>query len=89
MTWPIGFSWTETHWEVTTNPDKSKEAMRVQGGPFYFNPHLLGLVYVYFGMRPTSTWSAGFGDEGWLTPLAQKMKGWGFGNFGIALRRTK
>lgn len=89
MAWPIGFSWTETHWEITTNPDKSTEPMRVQGGPFYFNPRIFGLVYLYAGMRPTGTWGAGWGDEGWLTPLARLMKGWGIGNFGLALRRAK
>ena len=89
MAWPIGWSWTEAHWEYTTNPDKSRELVRVHGGPFYFNPSVHGMGYIYFGFRPTATWSAGYGDEGWLTPLARLMKGWGFGNFGIALRRAK
>ncbi len=89
MAWAKGWSWTEGHWELTTNPDKSKEWMRVHGGPFYFNPSILGRVYVYCGFRPTATWGAGYGDEGWLTPLARWLKRRGCGNFGIALRRAK
>lgn len=89
MTWTIGWSWTEGRMEITTNPDKTKEALWVHGGPFYFNPSVGGRVYVYFGFRPTATWSSGYGDEGWLTPLARWMKRWGWGNFGIAVRRAK
>lgn len=94
MAWPIGLSWTHTHYEITTNPDKTFATMRVQGGPFYFNPlihiPILNLTwYVYFGFRPTATWSSGYGDEGWLAPIARLMKKWGVGNFGIARRTVK
>ena len=87
--WPTGFSWTQTHIEKTTNPDGSREYMKVHGGPFYFNPSVFGRIYIYIGFRPTATWGAGYGDEGWLAPLARWLKRKGWGNFGIALRRAK
>lgn len=86
MSWTIGWSWTQGHKEITTNPDGTREEMWVHGGPFYFNPFFLGGMYTYFGFRPTPTWGVGYGDEGLLTPLAQSMKRAGWGNFGIALR---
>lgn len=87
MAWPLGFSWTETHREITTNPDGSMEGIQVQGGPFYFNPNLLGrkvfgrYIYTYWGFRPTATWGAGYGDEGWwpfyIISRWMKTAGWG------------
>jgi hypothetical protein len=73
----------------TENPDGTKEKINVHGGPFYFNPNCLGLVYIYMGFRPTPVWSAGYGDEGWLAPFARWLKRIGWGNFGIALRKRR
>ena len=88
--WLIGFSWTTGYETQTTNPDGTKEIIRVHGGPFYFNPSLFGLVYIYAGFRPTPTWGPGYGDEGLLgKTFARWMKGKGWGNLGIALRRAK
>ena len=87
--WPIGWSWTKDYIAETENPDGSKEQMNVHSGPFYFNPNCFGLFYVYMGFRPTPVWSAGFGNEGWFTPIAQWLKKVGWGNFGISLRRAK
>lgn len=91
MAWKTGWSWTETHWEITTNPDGSTEPMRVQGGPFYFNPNLLGrkvfgrYIYIYWGFRPTATWGVGYGDEGWwpFNMISHWMKVGGVGNLAI------
>ncbi len=92
MAWKIGFSWTETHNVITTNPDGSDTLMRMQGGPFFFTPHLVRLfgrrLEIYAGFRPTPPWSAGWGNEGdfgmgWFGRLAKK---WGFGNLGFAFR---
>lgn len=77
------------HYEMTINPDGTKVGLYVHGGPFYFNPSLLGLVYVYIGFRPTPTWGVGYGDEGWLAPVARWLKRKGWGNFGIAVRRAR
>jgi hypothetical protein len=89
MSWPIGFSWTKTHMETTTNPDGSKEEMKVQGGPF-LNYYFWGWRF-YFGMRPTAPWSRGFGNEGDLGTgfFGRWMKKIGWGNFGAALRPEK
>lgn len=89
MSWPIGWSWTKGYMAETENPDGSKEKIYVHGGPFLFYPGLLGLVYIYMGFRPTPVWSSGFGNEGWLAPIARWMKKIGWGNFGIALRKAK
>jgi len=89
MSWPRGFSWTEGHDEITTNPDGTQEQLRVHSGPFYFNPAILGLVYCYLGFRPTATWGAGYGDEGWAGPVARCLKRLGWGNIGVALRRAR
>ncbi len=89
MTWPTGFSWTRGHDEMTTNPDGTQEPMHVHGGPFYFNPSLLGRLYCYLGFRPTATWGPGYGDEGVLGGLARLLKRRGWGNLGMAVRRAK
>lgn len=36
--WKTGWSWTKGYWDITTNPDGTKEKIYVYGGPFYFNP---------------------------------------------------
>lgn len=87
--WPIGWSWTKGYMAETKNPDGSKEKIYVHGGPFYFNPNCLGLVYVYLFFRPTPVWSAGYGNEGWLYPIARWLKKIGFGNLGFALRKVR
>jgi len=89
MSWKIGLTWTKGYWAETENPDGTKEDMYVHGGPFYFNPSLFGLIYIYGGFRPTPTWSANYGDEGLLTPIARWLKKKGWGNLGFALRRAK
>lgn len=89
MAWPTGYSWTRGRWETTTNPDGTKKELYVCAGPFYYNPSLWGLVYVYAGARPTATWAEGYGDEGLLGGLARWMKRHGFGNYGVAIKRAR
>ena len=89
MSWPVGWSWTKGRWVVTVNPDGTKKELYISSGPFYFNPGLFGVLYVYFGFRPTPPWAEGYGDEGLLGPFARWIKRHGFGNFGIALRWAK
>jgi len=89
MEWPVGFSTTKQYVAETENPDGSKEASSVHGGPFYFNPNFLGLFYIYAGFRPTPVWSSGYGDEGLFSPVARLLKKSGWGNLGFAIRRPK
>lgn len=90
MSWPTGLTQTQSHDEVVTNPDGTHATIHVHGGPFFFYPKALGgRVFFYIGFRPTATWGAGYGDEGWLAPLARWLKRRGWGNFGIALRRAQ
>lgn len=89
MGWKTGWSWTKGYWTWTENPDGTISKIYVHSGLFYFNPRLLGIIYIYMGFRPTPTWGEGFGDEGWLAPIARWMKKNGWGNFGIAIRRGK
>ncbi len=93
MSWPIGFSRTKTQREVTTtNPDGTTKKMRMQGGPFFFTPHLIRVfgyrLEIYGGFRPTPPWSEGYGNEGdfglgWWGRFKKKN---GFGNLGWASR---
>ncbi len=89
MTWPLGLSWTVGHREITTNPDGTTEELGVHGGPFYYNPAILGCIYFYMGFRPTATWGPGYGDEGWCGRAARFLKRRGWGNMGLALRRAR
>lgn len=89
MAWSKGWSWTKGYWAETENPDGSKDRIYVHSGLFYFNPNCMGLFYCYMGFRPTPVWSAGYGNEGWFFPIARWLKKIGWGNFGIALRRTE
>lgn len=90
MSWPTGYSKTEAHDEMVTNPDGTHTIMHVHGGPFWFYPKALGgRVFFYIGFRPTAPWAPGYGDEGFLGPIARWMKRKDWGNFGGALRRAK
>lgn len=95
MAWKIGFSWTEGHWENTTNPDNTVSTMYVHGGLFFWLPLQITntmRIETYIGFRPTPTWSIGYGNEGdgkFFTRIGQWMKRKGWGNFGIALRIKK
>lgn len=89
MEWKKGISWTKGCWTWTENPDGTISRIYVHGGPFVFYPKCMGLFYCYMGFRPTPVWSAGFGDEGWLAPIARWLKKIGYGNLGFALRRPK
>ena len=86
------------HYEDVTNPDGSVIFhVHVQGGPFYWRPDLWGFVFnrfgyrleCYAGMRPTATWSLGFGNEGIFPAFKKMMRGMGYGNLGFALRFKK
>jgi len=87
-TWPLGFSWTKTHWE-TVYGNQAPSEMRVQGGPFLFI-QAIGMEF-YFGFRPTAPGPIGWGNEGDLGTggFGRWMKKVGWGNFGVALRPIK
>ena len=84
-----GWSWTTTHYEdITGNPDGSiSKNVRVQGGPFYYNPDILGYEF-YAGFRPGAPWEKG-GNEGLWVGFKRLMQQLGMSNLGFALRRSK
>ena len=92
MSWPIGWSWTSTHYETVTNRDGSVDlGVRVQGGPFYYNPRFCwGLIYIYWLCRPTAPWTQG-GDEGIFVFWKRLMQKVGASNIAIlpTIRRAK
>lgn len=99
MSFPIGWSWTKTHFEdVTGNPDGSiTKNVRVQGGPFYYNPDMWGWLLnrygyrleCYAGMRDGAPWNFGFGNEGIFPIFKKLMLKIGCSNIGFAFRFKK
>ena len=78
------YAWVETKGTLRT-------IMHAHGGPFYYNPRLFGLIYIYWGFKPTATWPAGFGDEGLLPFVSRWLKKKDWGNLAIlpTIRRAK